>query len=73
LLRSWLASSHSPYLINRRSTTWRQLSDEQKMAAETNPASLLQENLTLIKRPVITNGEMILDVGFSPSKLEDSI
>ena len=73
LLAGWLSSSHGEYLVNRRSTTWRQLSEEQKEAAETNPLPLLLEHLTLIKRPVITDGEAILDVGFSPSCLDDYI
>ena len=73
LLNGWLASSHRDYLINRRSTTWRQLSDEEKQAAESDPGTLLLEHVTLIKRPVITDGQTILDVGFSPESLEDYI
>ena len=73
LVRSWLGSSHGAYLLNKRSTTWRQLDDAEKRAAETNPLALLLANPTLIKRPVITDGETILDVGFSPAHLEDYI
>jgi arsenate reductase len=73
LLASWLASSHRDYLVNRRSTTWRQLSDEEKRAVESDPATLLPEHVTLIKRPVITDGQTILDIGFSPKSLEDYI
>jgi arsenate reductase len=73
LLAGWLASSHREYLLNKRSTTWRQLSDAEKQAAESDPMALLLANPTLIKRPVITDGETILDVGFSPSGLDDYI
>ena len=77
LLKTWLASSHAPYLVNRRSTTWRQLSDTQKQAAdaakETDVLALLLAHPTLIKRPVITDGKIILDIGFSPSNLDDYI
>ncbi|MFC1690049.1 Spx/MgsR family RNA polymerase-binding regulatory protein [Pseudomonadota bacterium] len=73
LLASWLASSHRDHLLNRRSTTWRQLSEEEKRAAESNPMAVLLEHPTLIKRPVITEGLTILDVGFSPDSLEDYI
>lgn len=73
LLERWLASSHGEYLLNRRSTTWRQLSEAEKREAESNPAPALLAHLTLIKRPVITDGRNILDVGFSPSGLEDYI
>lgn len=73
LLQSWLSSSHAPYLINRRSTTWRRLPDTEKQAAEADPMRLLRAHPTLIKRPVITDGEAILDVGFSSHSLEDYI
>ena len=72
-LARWLASAHAPYLVNKRSASWRQLTDEQKEAAGTDPAPLLLENPTLIKRPVITDGETVLDVGFAPDNLEDYI
>jgi len=72
-MRNWLASAHGPKLLNRRSTTWRQLSAEQKQAAESDPMPLFLEQATLIKRPVITNGEKILEVGFAPDSLEDYI
>ncbi|MBT8047577.1 MAG: Spx/MgsR family RNA polymerase-binding regulatory protein [Xanthomonadales bacterium] len=73
LLKNWLLSPHAAGLVNRRSTTWRQLSAEEKQAAEDNPLELLPAHPTLIKRPVITNGANILDIGFSPSHLEDYI
>ena len=69
----WLASAHAPYLVNHRSATWRQLTDEQKEAARSDPLPLLLEHPTLIKRPVFTDGETILDIGFSPDNLDDYI
>jgi Spx/MgsR family transcriptional regulator len=77
LLKTWLASSHASYLVNRRSTTWRQLADSEKQAVdaarETDVLALLLTHPTLIKRPVITDGRTILDIGFSPSNLDDYI
>lgn len=72
-LQEWVGSAHGPYLLNKRSTTWRQLSDPQKAAADNDLAALLLEHPTLIKRPVITDGEAILDIGFAPRNLEDYI
>ena len=69
-LRRWLASDHAALLVNRRSATWRGLSDGQKAAAGEDPAPLLLEYPTLIKRPVITDGKSVLSVGFAPEKLE---
>ena len=40
-------------LINRRSTTWRGLSETQKDTAQAQALSLLQTYPTLMKRPVI--------------------
>jgi Spx/MgsR family transcriptional regulator len=73
LLGDWLRTDHREYLVNRRSTTWRKLTDAQKAQAETDPLPLLMEHPTLLKRPVITDGEVLLDVGFDPDSLEDYI
>jgi arsenate reductase len=68
-LRSWLASAHAPFLLNKRSATWRQLSDAERAAAERDPLKVFLEHPTLIKRPVVTDGKSVLDVGFAPSNL----
>lgn len=41
-------------LVNTRSTTWRGLSEAQRAAA---PITLLKEHPTLMKRPLIVQGE----------------
>jgi len=69
-LKDWLATAHAPALVNKRSTTWRQLAEAQKRLAQTDPLALLQAKPTLIKRPVITDGDAILDIGFAPARLE---
>jgi arsenate reductase len=71
LLRSWLDSPHASRLLNRRSTTWRQLPDAQRGRADRDPLPLLCAHPTLIKRPVITDGSIVLDVGFDPVRLEE--
>ncbi|UTA49669.1 ArsC family reductase [Simiduia sp. 21SJ11W-1] len=43
-------------LINKRSTTWKQLTADQQAQAPTNPAPLLVEFPTLIKRPLLDTG-----------------
>jgi arsenate reductase len=57
----WLASAGADLLVNRRSTTWRNLDDD---ARATDPEALLIANPTLIKRPVIEAGEAI-HIGWS--------
>lgn len=49
----WLAVIGADTLINKRSTTWRNLSDIERAA---EPVGLLIANPTLIKRPVIEAG-----------------
>lgn len=53
---AWLASVGDETLINRRSTTWRTLSEAER---ETDPAALLIANPTLVKRPVIETGDAL--------------
>jgi arsenate reductase len=73
MVDAWLASPHGPMLLNRRSATWRQLSTAQRQAAELDPASLIMNHPTLLKRPVITDGANLLAVGFEPARLEHCI
>ncbi|WP_421860013.1 Spx/MgsR family RNA polymerase-binding regulatory protein [Oceanicaulis sp.] len=53
----WLEAVGAKALINTRSTTWRGLDEDQRARVESDPAALLVENPTLIKRPVIEQGE----------------
>ena len=67
-ISEWLSAVGSERLINRRSTTFKQLSEGDKAALEgTDTVSVLQAQPTLIKRPVLewNNG---VSVGF---KAED--
>lgn len=64
-LKAWAAAVGTwDQLINRRSTTWRQLSDAER---ETNDAAawvkLIAAHPTLVKRPVLLDGKAIR-VGF---------
>jgi len=52
-------------LLNKRSTSWRQLTDQQKTDLNAiKAAGLMLDNLTLIKRPVLDTGEQLL-IGFN--------
>ena len=51
--------------VNKRSTTWRTLTDQQKEALNAeNAVSLIEANPTLMKRPVFVIGDKVL-AGFS--------
>jgi Spx/MgsR family transcriptional regulator len=68
LLRDWLGSSFAGKLVNRRSTTWRQLSGEQRCSEGDALLELLLKHPTLIKRPVLVIDEIVA-VGFNPAEL----
>jgi len=70
LLREWLNSSFAEKLVNRRSTTWRQLSDQQRQSEGEALVSLLLEYPTLIKRPVFVTDSIVI-VGFNPGELAE--
>jgi Spx/MgsR family transcriptional regulator len=70
LLQEWLDSDFSGQLVNRRSTTWRQLDDAQREAEGAALLDLLLQHPTLIKRPVLVT-DRIIAVGFKPGQLKD--
>lgn len=63
-LPEWLAAAGPDALINTRSTTWRGLDEAVRARAANDPAGLLQEHPTLIKRPVI-EADGAVHVGWS--------
>ncbi len=63
-LRRWLTDVGWEALLNRRSTTWRQLSETQRRNLNADKAlELITEYPTLIKRPVLQHDGGLL-VGF---------
>jgi arsenate reductase len=67
-LRRWIAAVGLERLVNRRSTTWRHLDeDERALAMDADSApTLLERHPTLIKRPVIEHQGDVM-VGFDES------
>ena len=70
-IKAWLEHIPSEKLLNKRSTTWKQLPDTLKnqLAADNAPIPLLVETMTehptLIKRPVLAITNNNIQVGFS--------
>ncbi|MBP0047876.1 ArsC family reductase [Marinobacterium sp. AK62] len=65
----WCAAAGTDKVLNKRGTTWRQLSDEQK--AITDDAALqalLVEHPTLIKRPVLELDDGRVETGFKADR-----
>ncbi len=67
----WLQEVPPELLLNKRSTTWKQLAPElrEAVSAETLP-TLLAEHPTLVKRPVLEAGDQVL-VGFDANRYAD--
>ncbi len=65
-LHNWLQDIPLETLLNRRGTSWRNLSDAVKATAEheEQALALMVENPSLIKRPVITIDNRVKAVGF---------
>jgi Spx/MgsR family transcriptional regulator len=74
-VQRWLKQVPFETLLNKRSTTWKQLNDEQKQAlTERYDLSLLVEHPTLIKRPVLEISEpFTVVVGFKPETYEKTL
>ena len=63
-LTGWIKAVGWKVLLNTRSTSWRQLSDEQKLNIDEKSAqALMMDNPTLIKRPVLEASNKVI-VGF---------
>lgn len=67
-LSAWVAYLGWEAILNKRSTTWRNLSEEEKDISTDNQAiKLLLANPTLIKRPITQNKNQVL-VGFKEAE-----
>ncbi|MPQ76078.1 arsenate reductase [Hydrogenovibrio sp. JE_KL2] len=72
-IETWLKTVPLDHLVNKRSTSWKQLSDEQKAALTSgNDLSVLTEMPTLIKRPVLESNKSLL-IGFSQAEYEEHL
>lgn len=71
-LARWLAKAGWEALLNRRSTTWRDLPEADKAGLDAAKAArLLEGHPTLIKRPVVETGDEAGDtllIGFGPAE-----
>ena len=67
-LGRWLENVEWTDLLNKRSTTWRGLDDQERVDLdEAKAMTLMMRHPTLIKRPVLQVGNNI-EVGFSPER-----
>ena len=67
-VNTWLEQLGWEAVVNKRSTTWRNLSDKEKeISSNAQAARLLLANPTLIKRPVVEKGKTLI-IGFKEAE-----
>lgn len=71
-IERWQTSIGLEKLINKRGTTWRQLTDTDRQKVETQANELLLQYPALIKRPLL-EGHSICEVGFNETLYSDLI
>ena len=79
-VQRWVDQLGLDKVLNKRGTTWRKLTDEQKQAADDSidkAIDLLVENTSMIKRPIVegqiddkNQGQPILLCGFNEAEFE---
>ena len=70
-IAGWVATLGWETVVNKRSTTWRNLSDKEKeITSNTQAVKLLEANPTLIKRPVAENNKTLL-IGFKEAEYKN--
>ncbi|MDX1353745.1 MAG: arsenate reductase [Thiomicrorhabdus sp.] len=73
IIQNWLKYQPLEILVNKRSTSWKQLTEEQKQQLITGQnLSVLSEMPTLIKRPVLENNGSLL-VGFKEAEYQNLV
>lgn len=77
-VQRWVDGLGIDQVLNKRGTTWRKLTDEQKAAADADKATaidLLVENTSMIKRPIVEGkledkSQSILLCGFNAAEFD---
>ena len=72
-LQHWADQVGMDVLLNKKGTTWRKLSPEQQaeiLSSSQNTLKALQDNTSMIKRPVLVSGSQIL-VGFDEDSYKE--
>lgn len=65
-LKSWSKQVGWESLVNKRGTTWRQLDEatQEKVKSESSAIALMKEKTSVIKRPLIEDGDNVITLGF---------
>lgn len=71
-LNEWCNQVGWKNIVNKKSTTWRNLSPEiqSTITSQEVAIAVLMENTNLIKRPIISENRKVLTIGFSEGEFE---
>jgi arsenate reductase (glutaredoxin) len=71
-LNSWLNQVPQEKLLNRASSTWKELSDDKKVSVVDNASAIevIHKNASVIKRPLLESNGKVLALGFDVTKYE---
>lgn len=69
-LKSWSEQVGWERLVNKRGTTWRQLSEKEQssVTSQAKAIELMMAKTSVIKRPLIEKGDRVLTLGFDDSE-----
>lgn len=65
-LQQWLEEYGWQAIVNQKGTTWRKLALDKDTLTNDTALSVVKDNLSMIKRPVITLATGQLIIGFQP-------
>jgi arsenate reductase (glutaredoxin) len=74
-LKIWCKQVRWETLLNKRSTTWKELDAKTQASAVNEKAaiSIMLKHTSIIKRPVITEGSTVLAVGFNEEEYKQKL
>ena len=74
-LNAWSKQVGWESLVNKRGTTWRQLDDaeQNKITNEKAAIALMMEKNSVIKRPLIEEGDKVLLLGFDEEEYSNKL
>lgn len=69
-LRSWSEQVGWESLVNKRGTTWRQLSlsEQEAVKSQSSAIALMKEKTSVIKRPLVEVDGKVITLGFDEEK-----
>ncbi len=74
-LKEWCSQVGWEALVNKRGTTWRQLSPDlqEQVKNQTSAIALMSEKTSVIRRPVIERNNKVVLVGFDPEAYAEKL